>query len=63
MIKHDKKFLIDFLGLHPIFRSAKKTPTITNPFLELKKLKKKQKIAKSVRYTKAESLWFLEVVT
>ena len=56
MIKHDKKFLIDFLGLHPLFRSEKKAPTITNPVLELKKLKKKQKIVKSARYTKAESL-------
>ena len=43
MIKHDKKFLIDFLGLQPLFRSEKKTPTITNPVLELKKIEEKAK--------------------
>ena len=46
MIKHDKKFLIDFLGLQPLFRSEKKTPTITNPVLELKKIEEKAKNCK-----------------
>ena len=54
MIKHDKKFLVDFLGLHLL--DQKKTPTITNPALELRKIEEKAKNCKSVRYTKAESL-------
>ena len=46
MIKHDKKFLIDFLGLHPLFRSEKKALTITNPIVELKKIEEKAKNCK-----------------
>ena len=46
MIKHDKKFLIDFLGLHPLFRSEKKAPTITNPIVELKNIEEKAKNCK-----------------
>jgi DNA polymerase len=46
MIKHDKKFLIDFLGLHPIFRSEKKAPSFSSPVLKLNKIKEKVKNCK-----------------
>ena len=59
MIKHDKKFLIDFLGLHPLFRSEKKAPTITKKVLKLKKIEEKAKNCKkcSLYKRKVCSFW------
>ena len=57
MIKHDKKFLIDFLGLHP-FLDQKKAPTITNLVLELKKIEEKAKNCKSALYESRKSVVF-----
>ena len=41
MITNDKKFLIDFLGLHPLYRCEKKLPSLSSPFLKLNSIKEK----------------------
>lgn len=46
MIEHDKKFLIDFLGLQPLYRSEEKPTKITKPILKLDKIEEKAKNCK-----------------
>ena len=46
MIDHDKKFLIDFLGLQPLYRSEEKLTKITKPIFKLEKIEEKAKNCK-----------------
>tara|TARA_B100001287_G_C22637108_1_gene508146 strand:+ start:318 stop:968 length:651 start_codon:yes stop_codon:yes gene_type:complete len=59
MIKHDKKFLIDFLGLQPLYRSDEKPSIITKPILELNKIEEKaRKCKKCSLYESRKSVVF-----